>query len=197
MNNIHPNTDLIISRDEKEIRLGQHAKVLWFTGLSGSGKSTLAIAVEKLLFDQGYHIVVLDGDNIRTGINSNLTFSSEDRIENIRRIAEIAKLFLSNGIICIVSFISPTREMRGMARDIIGKNDFVEIFIDTPIEICESRDIKGLYKKARAGEIPDFTGVNAPYESPLNPDILILTESKSVEESLDELYQVILPKIKW
>lgn len=197
MNHIHPITDQIISRDEKETRLGQQAKVLWFTGLSGSGKSTLAIAAERLLFDQGYQVVVLDGDNIRTGINNNLTFSPEDRKENIRRIAEIAKLFMSNGLICIVSFISPTREMRNRAKDIIGEKDFIEVFIDTPIEICEARDSKGLYKKARAGEITDFTGVNAPYESPLHPDIHILTASKSVEESLNELYQQIMPRIRW
>lgn len=197
MKNIHPITDSIISRSEREIRLGQHGKVLWFTGLSGSGKSTLAIALERLLFDQGYSVVVLDGDNIRTGINSNLTFTPEDRVENIRRIAEVAKLFLANGIICIVSFISPTREMRHNARQIIGPDDFVEVFIDTPLEICESRDVKGLYKKARAGEIPDFTGVNAPYEIPLKPEIHIHTAGMMIEESLASLFSQILPLIKW
>lgn len=197
MKNIHPITDSIISRSEREIRLGQHGKVLWFTGLSGSGKSTLAIALERLLFDQGYSVVVLDGDNIRTGINSNLTFTPEDRVENIRRIAEVAKLFLANGIICIVSFISPTREMRHNARQIIGPDDFVEVFIDTPLEICEARDVKGLYKKARAGEIPDFTGVNAPYEIPLKPEIHIHTAGMMIEESLASLFSQILPLIKW
>ena len=197
MNNIHPITDSIISRTEREIRLGQHAKVLWFTGLSGSGKSTLAIALERQLFDQGYSVVVLDGDNIRTGINNNLTFSPDDRIENIRRIAEVAKLFLANGMICIVSFISPTREMRSMAKQIIGAADFIEVFIDTPIEICEARDVKGLYKKARAGEILDFTGVNAPYEPPIHPDIHIQTESVEITISLDLLYQKIQPMIQW
>ena len=197
MKNIHPITDSIISRSEREIRLGQHGKVLWFTGLSGSGKSTLAIALERQLFDHGYGVVVLDGDNIRTGINNNLSFSPEDRAENIRRIAEVAKLFLSNGIICIVSFISPTRAMRDNAKQIIGADDFIEIYIDTPIEICEARDVKGLYKKARAGEIQDFTGVNAPYEAPIHPDIRIRTESKTIEESVTELYQQIIPKIHW
>jgi len=197
MNNIHPITDSIISRMEREVRLGQHAKVLWFTGLSGSGKSTLAIALERQLFDQGYSVVVLDGDNIRTGINNNLTFSPDDRIENIRRIAEVAKLFLANGMICIVSFISPTREMRSMAKQIIGAADFIEVFIDTPIEICEARDVKGLYKKARAGEILDFTGVNAPYEPPIHPDIHIQTESVEITISLDLLYQKIQPMIQW
>src|SRR5688572_30076102 len=140
MKNLHPITDKIISREERELRMGQHGKVLWFTGLSGSGKSTLAIALERKLFDQGYNVIRLDGDNIRTGINNNLTFSPEDRVENIRRIAEVAKLFLANGIICIVSFISPTRDMRANAKQIIGPADFVEVFIDTPIEICEARD---------------------------------------------------------
>jgi adenylylsulfate kinase len=171
--------------------------VIWFTGLSGSGKSTLAIALERQLFDQGYSVAVLDGDNIRTGINTNLSFSPEDREENIRRIAEVAKLFLSNGMICIVSFISPTRDMRAMAKQIIGQDDFIEIFIDTPIEICEERDVKGLYKKARAGEIADFTGVNASYEAPLSPDVHIRTEGHSIEESLKELAQKVLPTIKW
>jgi len=195
MTNIHPITDSIISRDDREIRLGQHGKVLWFTGLSGSGKSTLAIALERQLFDKGYSVVVLDGDNIRTGINNNLTFSPDDRAENIRRIAEIAKLFLANGIVCIVSFISPTRDMRAHAKQIIGPSDFVEVFIDTPIEICEARDVKGLYKKARAGEIRDFTGIHAPYEAPLHPDVHIRTEDTDIEESMAVLYQQIVPQI--
>lgn len=196
MNNLHPITDRIISREEREIRLGQHGKVLWFTGLSGSGKSTLAIALERQLFDQGYSVIVLDGDNIRTGINNNLTFSPEDRVENIRRIAEVAKLFLANGIICIVSFISPTRDMRANAKQIIGPSDFVEVYIDTPIEICEARDVKGLYKKARAGEIKDFTGIHAPYEAPSEPDVHILTQDTDIEESLSVLYQQILTRIR-
>jgi adenylylsulfate kinase len=197
MKNIHPITDSIISRSEREIRLGQQAKVFWFTGLSGSGKSTLAIALERQLFDQGYSVVVLDGDNIRTGINNNLSFSPDHRVENIRRIAEVAKLFLANGMICIVSYISPTRDMRSMAKDIIGPSDFVEVFIDTPIEICEARDVKGLYKKARAGEILDFTGINAPYEPPLHADVHILTNGNTVEQSLTELSQRILHRIQW
>jgi len=196
MKNIHPITDSIISREERELRLGQRGKVLWFTGLSGSGKSTLAIALERQLFDQGYSVIILDGDNIRTGINNNLTFSPDDRIENIRRIAEVAKLFLANGIICIVSFISPTRDMRANAKQIIGPTDFVEVFIDTPIEVCEARDVKGLYKKARAGEIKDFTGVNAPYEIPLQPDVHVHTEETDIEESMAVLYQQILPRIR-
>jgi adenylylsulfate kinase len=196
MKNLHP-TSQFISREEKQLRLGQHAKVFWMTGLSGSGKSTLATALERKLFEQGYHVVVLDGDNIRGGINNNLTFSPDDRMENIRRVAEIAKLFVANGQICIVSFISPTIEMRLMAKQIIGKNDYVEVFIDTPIEICESRDVKGLYKKARAGEISDFTGVNAPYEIPEQADICIYTKDKTLEESFSYLYEQALPFIQW
>jgi adenylylsulfate kinase len=197
LDNIHPIKNNLISRGEKETRLGQHAKVFWFTGLSGSGKSTLAVALEKKLFDGGYSVVVLDGDNIRHGINSNLGFSPDDRVENIRRVAEVAKLFIENGQICIVSFISPTLQMRQMAREIIGGNDFCEVFIDTPIEICEGRDVKGLYKKARAGEIADFTGVNAPYEAPIHADIHIQTSDNDIDQSLSELYENVMRYIKW
>jgi len=195
MTNLHP-TDLL-SRTDRETRLGQHAKVFWFTGLSGSGKSTLAIALEQKLFEQGYQVVVLDGDNIRIGINNNLGFSEEDRKENIRRIAEIAKLFVQNGQICIVSFISPMIEMRQQAKIIIGENDFVEVFIDTPLEECEARDVKGLYKKARAGEISDFTGINAPYEAPLYPDVHLKTQGKSIDECLDELHLEVIAQINF
>lgn len=197
MRNIHPITERTISRAEKENRLGQQAKVFWFTGLSGSGKSTLAIALERKLFDLGYGVVILDGDNIRSGINNNLTFTAEDREENIRRIAEIAKLFLENGMICIVSFISPTREMRHKAKQIIGAENFVEVYIDTPIEVCEARDVKGLYKKARAGEIQNFTGIDAPYEAPLTPEIHVLTVGASVDQSMDLLLQHTLPLVRW
>jgi adenylylsulfate kinase len=195
MTNLHPTNPL--SRADHEIRLGQRGKVLWFTGLSGSGKSTLAIALEEKLFEQGFHVVVLDGDNIRTGINSNLGFSEEDRTENIRRIAEIAKLFVANGQICIVSFISPMIVMRQQAKDIIGENDFVEVFIDTPLEECEARDVKGLYKKARAGEIPNFTGINAPYEPPLHSDVHVITTGTEIQESLNFLHGKILMNIGW
>ncbi len=186
----------MISRHEREIRLGQRACVFWFTGLSGSGKSTLAIALERQLFDLDYQVVLLDGDNIRTGINNNLGFSLEDRTENIRRIAEVAKLFLANGIITLVSFISPTREMRKMAGEIIGAEHFAEVFIDTPLEICEQRDVKGLYKKARAGDIPDFTGIHSPYESPEHPAIHIQTENQSIEASLHQLQTAVISRIR-
>ena len=193
--NIHP-TALPISRTDREMRLGQRSVVFWFTGLSGSGKSTLAIALEQRLFEQGYHVVVLDGDNIHTGINNNLGFSESDRTENIRRIAEVAKLFASTGQICIVSFISPTIAMRAQARDIIGSEDFVEVYIDTPIEECEKRDVKGLYKKARAGEIPEFTGITSPYEAPLHPEIHIRTAGNAIEVSANELFSEALRRVK-
>jgi adenylylsulfate kinase len=187
----------LVSREENEIRIGQHARVFWFTGLSGSGKSTLAIALQRRLFDEGYHVVVLDGDNIRKGISNNLSFSEDDRSENIRRIAEAAKLFLGNGQVCLVSFISPTIVMRDQAKEIIGEIDFIEVYIDTPIEVCESRDVKGLYKKARAGKISDFTGIHAPYEPPASPSIHIRTAIRSIEQSIQDLYQQALPYIKW
>ena len=196
MSNLFSIADQLISRNEKEIRLGQKAKVFWFTGLSGSGKSTLAVALERKLFELGYHVIILDGDTIRTGINNNLSFSPEDRIENIRRIAEMAKLFVGNGLITIVSFISPTRDMRAMAKNIIGENDFVETYIDTPLEICEARDIKGLYKKARAGEITDFTGISAPYEPPILPDIHIHTAGQTIELSTKQLLEATLREVR-
>lgn len=167
------------------------------TGLSGSGKSTIAIELERKLQSNGFFCQLLDGDNVRTGINNNLGFSENDRHENIRRIAEVSKLFLNNGIICINCFVSPTREVRELARSIIGEKDFVEVFINTPLEICEKRDVKGLYKKARAGEIKDFTGINAPFESPINPSLEIRTENKSIEQNVNELYEFILNKIKY
>ncbi len=188
---IHPIFEQLLTREQKEQRLKQHAKVLWFTGLSGSGKSTIAAGLEKRLWDDGFFVEVLDGDNIRTGISSNLGFSDEDRTENIRRIAQVSKLFLQSGIITLNSFVSPTRSIRQMAKEIIGSNDFIEIFINTPLEICEQRDVKGLYQKARAGEIKNFTGLDAPFETPLNPAIEIKTQNQTVEESVEEVYNQI------
>ena len=193
--NIHPIFDRILSREEKENLLKQKGLVIWMTGLSGSGKSTIAIGLEKKLFERGILTQVLDGDNVRTGINKNLGFSEEDRTENIRRIAEVSKLFLNCGIVCINCFVSPTIEIRANAKKIIG-NDFVEVYINTPIEECEKRDVKGLYKKARAGEIKDFTGINAPFEAPTHPDIEIKTVGKTIDESVNELLNHILQKIK-
>ena len=169
-------------REEKEQRLGQRACVIWLTGLSGSGKSTIAKRLECELAKKGFLVQTFDGDIIRTGINSDLGFSEADRAENIRRIAEINKLFLNCGIICINSLISPTHAIRKMAYDIIGRDDIIEVFVNASLETCEQRDTKGLYKKARAGLIKDFTGISSPYEPPENPDILLDTEKMTVEE---------------
>lgn len=193
--NIHPVFARMLSRSEREERLKQRAKVLWFTGLSGSGKSTVAIAVERALFQAGYFAQLLDGDNIRTGINNNLGFSLEDRRENVRRIAEVAKLYQSSGIITLCSFISPTQEIRAMARQIIGPDDFLEIFVNTPLEVCEARDVKGLYAKARSGAIKGFTGIDSPYEIPKNPFLSLTTEGHSVEECAQVVMQAISKKI--
>ena len=172
----------MLSRSQQELLLNQKGTVLWFTGLSGSGKSTIAEALEKELYKSGYFVKVLDGDNIRSGINKNLSFSLEDRTENIRRIAEVAKLFLESGVIVLCSFVSPTINIRQQAKEIIGANDFNEIFVDTPLEVCESRDVKGLYKKARAGEIKGFTGIDSPFENPVNPKLILKTTELTVEQ---------------
>ncbi|MDT8411762.1 MAG: adenylyl-sulfate kinase [Vicingaceae bacterium] len=193
--NIFPIFDQIVGRKEKEQLLNQTAKVIWMTGLSGSGKSTIAIALEKELAQKGFLTQVLDGDNIRTGINNNLGFSDADRTENIRRIAEVSKLFVNCGIITINCFVSPTNAIRNAAKEIIGAADFIEVFIDTPIEICEQRDVKGLYKKARAGEIKDFTGINAPFEAPENATVVVKTANKTVEESVSNILDQISPLI--
>jgi adenylylsulfate kinase len=184
MTNIYPDFDKMVSRKEKEQRLNQKSKVIWLTGLSGSGKTTLATALERDLFNKGFLTQTLDGDNIRSGINNNLGFSTADRMENIRRIAEISKLLINSGLICICSFVSPTEETRKIVRDIVGKDDFLEIYISTPIEVCETRDVKGLYQKARAGLIKDFTGISAPFEIPQNAILSIDTSNISVEECL-------------
>ncbi len=189
--NIHPIFDRLLQRNDREQHLGQRSKVLWLTGLSGSGKSTIAQALERKLHNEGYFAQVLDGDNIRSGINNNLGFSLEDRKENIRRIAEIAKLYLHSGVITLNSFVSPTREIRAFAKDIIGAEDFVEIYINAPLEVCEARDVKGLYKKARNGEIKGFTGIDSPYEAPEQPALEIRTDQLSLEESVDRIYEFI------
>ena len=164
-------------------------------GPSGSGKSTLAIALERELYQNGILCRILDGDNIRSGINNNLGFSEADRIENIRRIAEVSKLFVDCGIVTIAAFISPTNEIRQMAADIIGKDDFMEIYVSTPLEVCEKRDVKGLYKKARKGEIKDFTGISSPFEIPEQPDLTIDTSTQSLEESVAILKKTVFPRI--
>ena len=189
--NIFPHFDQMISREFRENKLGQRSKVIWLTGLSGSGKSTIGLALEKRLYQESFVAQLLDGDNIRSGINKNLGFSEEDRKENIRRIAEIAKLYLSSGIITINSFISPTAETRNIAKEIVGDADFLEIYINAPMATCESRDVKGLYNKARAGEIQGFTGVNQAYEEPENPALELRTDLQSIDESVDILFTFI------
>ena len=193
---IYPIFDRMLQRNDREKLLGQKGIMLWFTGLSGSGKSTLAIALERELYNSGILCRILDGDNIRTGINNNLGFTEADRVENIRRIAEVAKLFVDCGVVTIAAFISPTEQIRQMAADIIGKDDFFEIYVNTPLEVCEERDVRGLYKKARQGEIKNFTGISAPFEAPLNPAITIDTSACSLEESVNLLKKIIIPQIK-
>lgn len=192
--NIYPIFDRMMSRDDKEQLLNQRGMMLWFTGLSGSGKSTVAIALERELHSRGLLCRILDGDNIRSGINNNLGFSAEDRVENIRRIAEVGRLLVDTGIITIAAFISPNNQLREMAAEIIGKDDFVEVFVSTPLEECEKRDVKGLYAKARRGEIKNFTGISAPFEAPEHPDITLDTSKLPVEESVKILLDYVLPK---
>lgn len=194
--NIHPVFNRMLNRDSREQRLGQRSKVLWFTGLSGAGKSTIAIGLERALFEAGYFAQLLDGDNIRSGINNNLGFSMEDRQENIRRISEVAKLYKESGVIVLCSFISPTRAIRDMAREIIGTDDFLEIFVNTPLEICEARDVKGLYAKARNGEIKNFTGISSPYEVPEQPFLDLKTADRSIEDCINELLKVVAPQLQ-
>ncbi|HKL31477.1 MAG TPA: adenylyl-sulfate kinase [Tangfeifania sp.] len=197
MNNIHPVFDRIKDRTAKEIYMKQKAKVIWFTGLSGSGKTTLASMLERRLFELNYFCQILDGDNVRSGINRNLKFTEKDRMENIRRIAEVSKLFMNCGIILICAFISPTKEMRNMAKEIIGEDDFLEIFVNTPIEVCEQRDPKGLYKRARAGEIINFTGISAPFEVPENPFLVIDNTNPKLEETVRYMTKKIIPEVRF
>lgn len=186
-NNIYPIFDRMLARADKERLLGQRGVMLWFTGLSGSGKSTVAVALERELHRRGRLCRLLDGDNIRTGINAGLGFSADDRRENIRRIAEVGKLFVDTGIITLAAFVSPTEELRTLARDIIGAADFKEIFVATPLEECERRDVKGLYARARRGEVKNFTGISAPFEAPQSPALVLDTTDTPVEESVEKV----------
>ena len=170
-----------VARELKEKRNQHKSRVLWFTGLSGSGKSTVANAAEKILHNMGLQTYVLDGDNVRMGLNKDLGFSHKDRTENIRRITEVANLFADSGSIVLTAFISPYREDRDKAREIISTDDFIEVFISADLSVCELRDTKGLYKKARAGEIKGFTGIDAPYEAPLNPELIVETDKNDIE----------------
>ena len=194
--NIYTIFDEILQRKDKEILLNQSSKVIWMTGLSGSGKTTIAKGVEKYLYSKGIITQILDGDNLRAGINNDLTFSSQDRNENIRRVSEISKLFINCGIITINCFISPTIKIRKMAKDIIGKENFIEIYINASIEECKKRDVKGLYKKAENKKIKNFTGISSPFESPKKTELEIDTTKLSINESIQKVIDYILPKIK-
>ncbi len=195
-NNIFTIYDEILQKSDKEELLKQKAVAVWMTGLSGSGKTTIAKILERQLHQMGFLTQLLDGDNVRHGLNNNLSFTDADRTENIRRIAEVNKLFVHCGIITINCFVSPTLAIRGMAKEIIGAEHFIEVYVNTPLEVCESRDVKGLYQKARKGEIKDFTGISAPFEAPENPDFESRTQNSTPEESTKELLNFILPKIK-
>ncbi len=193
--NIYPIFEKMLQRKDREALLKQKGIMIWFTGLSGSGKSTLAIALERELYKQGILCRILDGDNIRSGINNNLGFSEADRTENIRRIAEVSKLFVDCGIVTIAAFISPTHAIRRMASEIIGEDDFLEVYVSTPIEECERRDVKGLYARARRGEIKEFTGISSPFEVPEHPFISIDTSRQSLADSVKILLEAVSPKI--
>lgn len=185
-----------VSKEQREALLKQRARLIWFTGLSGSGKSTLAVQLEAQLHDLGFKTYLLDGDNIRAGINKDLTFTDEGRIENIRRIGEVARLMLDAGVIVLSAFISPFQADRDQVRKIAGGENYIEVFVDAPIEVCEQRDVKGLYKKARAGEVKNFTGIDSPYEVPTSPDVVVNTGNLTIDASIQKLLDVILDKIK-
>lgn len=195
MEHIYPIFDKMLTRADKEALLGQRGIMIWMTGLSGSGKSTLAIALERELQRRGILCRILDGDNIRSGINNNLGFSPADRRENIRRIAEVARLFVDTGIVTIAAFISPSEELRRMAAGIVGEADFFEIYVNTPLSVCEQRDVKGLYAKARRGEIREFTGISAPFEAPAAPAMTVDTSTMPLADSVKEILNSILPRI--
>lgn len=190
LNHIYPIFDTILRKEDKEKLLNQQGKVIWMVGLSGSGKSTLARAAENTLHQQGKMTMLLDGDNLRVGVNNNLGFSEEDRTENIRRAAEVAKLFANSGIITICSLISPTEKIRQIAKSIIGDSYF-EVYIDCPLEVCEQRDVKGLYAKARSGEIKEFTGISSPFDEPQNPDLRL----KTSEQRIEDCHQLLVDKV--
>ena len=195
MENIHPIFDQILEKADKEKLLGQKGLVIWMVGLSGSGKSTLAKSFEKHLHQNGKLTQILDGDNLRTGLNADLGFSEQDREENIRRVAEVAKLFAHCGVITICSFISPTESIRKMSRNIIGESLYHEVFVACPVDVCETRDVKGLYAKARKGEIKNFTGIDAPFENPVAPSLTINTDLNHLDDCLRQMIEFFIPKI--
>jgi len=184
----------LVTRQDREALNGHKSFVLWFTGLSGSGKSTLAHAVEKKLYENGCSTFVLDGDNVRHGLSSNLSFSEDDRKENIRRIGEAAKLMTEAGIIALTAFISPFRADREMVRSLFPHGEFIEVYCSASLEVCEARDVKGLYKKARAGEIKNYTGIDSPYEAPINPEISVSTDSDEIDLCVEQIIKILVSK---
>lgn len=196
MNYIYP-IKTKVSADERQRLMNQRPGLIWFTGLSGSGKSTLAVQLEAALHAKGFKTYLLDGDNIRSGLNRDLSFTDDARVENIRRISEVCKLFLDAGVVLLSAFISPFQADREQVKSIVGKENYIEIFVDAPLEVCEQRDVKGLYKKARAGEVKNFTGITSPYEKPTHPDVVIATDKMSVEESMEVLVKAVVPRIRY
>lgn len=194
MNYIYP-IKTKVSAAERQRLMNQKPKLIWFTGLSGSGKSTLAVQLEAALHAKGFKTYLLDGDNVRSGLNRDLSFTDEARVENIRRISEVCKLFLDAGVVLLSAFISPFQADREQVKSIVGAENYIEVFVDAPLEVCEQRDVKGLYKKARAGEVKNFTGISSPYEKPLHPDVVIATDKLSVEQAMEVLVQAIGPRI--
>jgi adenylyl-sulfate kinase len=195
MENIYP-FQTKVSREQRDQLMQQKSRLIWLTGLSGSGKSTLAVQLEAVLYQQGFKTYLLDGDNVRAGLNSDLTFGDAAREENIRRIGEVAKLMVDAGLVVIASFISPFHKDREKVKGLVGASNYVEIFVDCPVSVCEARDVKGLYKKARAGEIKEFTGISSPYEAPENPDLIIKSAEMPIQESINLLLDKVLPRIK-
>ncbi|MBX2966906.1 MAG: adenylyl-sulfate kinase [Cyclobacteriaceae bacterium] len=194
MSNLFP-IQTKVSKAEREQLLQQRAKLIWFTGLSGSGKSTLAVQLEAQLYARGFKTYLLDGDNIRTGLNKDLSFSDEGRVENIRRIGEVSKLLLDSGIVVLSAFISPFKADREQVKAIVGERNYIEVFVSTPLEICEQRDVKGLYKKARSGEVKNFTGIDSPYETPDAPDLVVKTNELNIDQSVELLLNYVEPRI--
>lgn len=196
MNYIYP-IKTKVSAEERQRLMNQRPKLIWFTGLSGSGKSTLAVQLEAALYAKGFKTYLLDGDNVRSGLNKDLSFTDDARVENIRRISEVCRLFLDAGVVLLSAFISPFRADRELVRQIVGGDNYIEVFVDAPLEVCEQRDVKGLYKKARAGEVKNFTGISSPYERPISPDVVIATDKMSVERSMEVLITEIVPRITY
>lgn len=195
LDHIYPVFDKMLPREAKEELLGQRGAVIWMYGLSGSGKSTLANLLERRLHEKGKMVKVLDGDNVRSGLNSNLGFSDEDRLENIRRVAEVAKLFADSGIVTVTSFITPNNELRDLAREVIGDDDLLEVYVKASFETCAERDPKGLYAKVKAGEVKQFTGKDSAFEEPSRPDLIIDTETLSEDDALEQLFSAVLAMI--